>query len=444
LSIYQFLAYLAVVYYLIYYSIHSLFLALGYREASRWKKLGYLEETHRLSRSELVPPVSLVIELHTGGEEAVGWVDHALAQRFPETETIVMCRPGNEEMIATLVGTYFLRRVDRVYKRVLEAPQPLAVFQSDDRRLVLVLMETESRGKALNMAVNLSRYPLVAVAGRGVRLEEDALLRLVRPFMMGERYAPLAMGVSLPLDMEEGNQLPPRRVTRFALMESLRVQLAYQAGAPSLGGPVATYSPLMVFRKEDLVAAGGFDNRLPFMGAEAEMTLRLHRSMRDRGKAYRFAFLPQLLSRRPFPRTWRDHFRESGARRRGIADALWSGRDMLLKARYGYLGTLYIPIFWLFIQFAAAVDIAAYAAVISFFILGKIGWGFLAAFLAASLAYPAVVGVGAVAAARHELEILGGHGALLYGYAASTQLWFRQITALAAFFVFRGGGKEEA
>jgi hypothetical protein len=436
MSIYHILVYMAIAYYVGFYTVHTVFLALGYRQALRWKKLGVLEETQRLSTSELVPPVSLVAELDTSGEEAVQWVDDVLSQRFPEMEVMVIYSGTDQDIVDNLVRTYFLRRVDRVYKRVLDAPHPREVYQSDDRRLVMVLADEQKRGSSLNMALNLARYPLVAVAGNGVNLEEDALLRMARPFMMGELRTPAVMGVALPLEMEEAS-LPPRRITRFSLMESLRIQLAYQAGAPSLGGPVATYSPLLVFRKIDLLQAGGFGKGLSNIEAETDIILRLHRLLRERRRAYHFAFLPQLVSRYPFARTWMDHFREYRERRRGIAAALWSERDMIFKARYGLLGILYIPVFWLFIQLMAVMEILAYAIAITFFALGEIGWAIFGVFLASSLLYPALVGMGAVFAARRELGILGGHGALLYGYAFLTQLWFRQLTGLASLFVFQ-------
>ena len=41
MSAYYFLAWLAVAYYFILYSIHMLHLAVGYRAALRWKKMGY-------------------------------------------------------------------------------------------------------------------------------------------------------------------------------------------------------------------------------------------------------------------------------------------------------------------------------------------------------------------------------------------------------------------
>jgi cellulose synthase/poly-beta-1,6-N-acetylglucosamine synthase-like glycosyltransferase len=436
MSFYSLLAYVAIAYYLILYSFHLLYLVIGYKAAVRWKKMGYLEEAHRLSRSVIVPPLTLVIDLDSTMGDVVGWVDHVLSQRFPELEIMVLFNEEGGEGTADLIETYYLRRVDRVYKRVIEAPRALEIYQSDDRRLTLVKTENVAGGDSLNLALNLARYPLIGVAYGGPYLEDDALLCMVRPFMEGDISVPAVMGVELPLEMKWDGLLPPRRITRFAFMESLRVQLGYMVGAPYLGGPVVAYSSLILYRKRDLQKAGGFIAYLDYVGAEMNMTVRLHRLMHEEKKKYRFVFLPQLILHRLFPRSWREHIDEYGKRRKGISAALWSETDMLFKARYGRFGMIDLPFFWLFVNMAPVVGFAAFAISIFFFALGLVGWPVFTAFLASSMLYPALVGVGAVAAARRELGTLKGQGVFLYGYAFITQFWFRQLTALAPILGF--------
>jgi cellulose synthase/poly-beta-1,6-N-acetylglucosamine synthase-like glycosyltransferase len=443
MSVYHILAYLAIAYYMVLYSINMLHLALGYKAAVRWKKMGYLEEAHRLSRSMIVPPLTLVADLASTGEDAVDWVDHILSQRFPQIEVLLLFHDEDDKQARRLIRSYYLRRVDRVYRRVLEAPRPLEIYQSDDHKITLARAEGSAESESLNLALNLARYPLFAVADNGPRLEDDSLLCLVRPFMEGEKRVPAVVGVELPLDMEEEDLLPPRRITRFALMESLRVQLGYMLGAPYLGGPVMAYSSLVLYRKKKLIAAGGFKPGLDIMGAEMNMTLRLHRLMYEQRSAYRFVFLPQSIAHRPFPITWRQHLQEYRERRRGMSRALRSESDMLFRPRYGRFGLVQLPSFWLFVSLASAVGFAAYTLTIAFFILGLVGWPVLAAFLASSMLYPAMVGVGAVIAARRELGILRGQGGVLYAYAFLTQLWFRQLTALAPLFSSRSDGEIE-
>ncbi|RJP32021.1 MAG: glycosyltransferase family 2 protein [Actinobacteria bacterium] len=440
MTAYYVLAYIAIIYYLVLYSIHMLHLIIGYRAAMRWKKMGYLEETHRLSRSRIVPPLTLVADLESIGEDSAQWVDHVLSQRFAEMEVLLVFRQGDDEGARELIRTYHLRRVDRVYRRTLEAPEALEVYQSDDRSLTLVRTHGAPGSDSLNLALNLSHYPLFGVADRSPRLEDDALLCMVRPLMEGEVSVPAVMGVELPLDMARNDLLPPRRITRFALMESLRVQLGYMAGAPYLGGPVAAYASFIMYRKKDLVGAGGFKPGLSCLGAEMDMSLRLHRLMREAGRDYRFVFLPQLVVRRRFPCNLKECFEDFRERQAGISQALRSEIRMLFNARYGRVGMVHLPSFWLFVKMAPVLGFAAFALSILFFAFGRVGWPVFVAFLASATLYPALVGTGAVIAARRELGILRGQGAALYGYAFLTQFWYRQLISLAPFLGRRPRG----
>ena len=357
-----------------------------------------------------------------------------LSQRFPEMEVLLVYSGGDDVRATGLIRNYYLRRVDRVYKRTLDAPEAVEFYQSDDRRLTLIRTDGDPGSDSLNLALNLSHYPVFAVADRGPRLEEDSLLCMVRPLMEGEVRVPAVMGVELPLDMEREDLLPPRRMTRFALMESLRVQLAYMVGAPYFGGPVTAYGSLVFYRKKDLLDAGGFKPGLSCMGAEMDMSLRLHRSMHEAGRRYRFVFLPQLVAWRPFPRSLKECLSDFRERQAGISAALSSERGLLFNARYGRTGMLQLPSFWLFVKMASVLGFAAFTLVILLFAFGCIGWPVFVAFLASATLYPALVGTGAVTVARRELGILQGQGAALYGYAFLTQFWYRQVISLAPFF----------
>ncbi|MEW6554814.1 MAG: hypothetical protein AB1384_11075 [Actinomycetota bacterium] len=433
-TVYHVLVCLAIAYYLVLYTMHMLHLAVGYRAIMRWKKMGYVEEAHRLSRSGMVPPLTLVAEIDSTGEDTMHWIDRNLSQRYPEMEVLVVYGRSDDERAERIIHTFFLRRVDRVYRRVLEAPQAVEVYQSDDHRLTLVRTDGEPGADCLNLALNLARYPIFGVADRAALLEEDALLCMVRPFMEGEVSAPAVMGVELPSDMEGEGHLPPRRITRFALMDSLRIQLGFLAGAPYLGGPATAYGSLTLYRKGELLAAGGFQAGLSQVEAKMEMTLRLQRIMHEQGRLYRFAYVPQVVVRRDFPRNLGECVNEFRERQAGIQVALRSGRGTFFKTGYGHLGFVQLPSFWLFVKLAPLIGFVAFTLSIVFFALGLVGWPVFAGFLASSMLYPALVGVGAVAVARRGLGILKGQGAALFGYAFLTQFWYRQLMGLAPLF----------
>jgi len=423
-DVYHVLAWAAVGYYLLIYTAHLLHLVMGRAEVLKWKIMGYSEEAHRLSRGMKVPPLTLVADMRKVTGDHVTWADRLLSQRFPRLELILLY-PRWEEEALKVVEAFYLRQLDFVYRRQIEAPPPLAVFRSEDRRLVLVRAPQAGEGDLLNMALNLSRYPLLGVVSGGVRLEADALLRLVKPFMEGEEVT-AAAGMEWPLEDEDGWGIPSGRMTRFAFMESLRTQLGYLAGTGFLGGPCILFGSLVIYRRRDLLDAGGFRPLDSIPEVEADATLRLHRLMRERRRSYRVVFLPRVVLRRAFPRTWREYLREYRQGMEAVGAALRNSRDILFRPLYGSLGMLQLPVFWLNVRLAPFIGFCAHLACLACFAAGKVGWPPLAAFLGASTLLPGMVGAGAVAVARRELGLLRGQGILFYAYAFLAQVWFRQ------------------
>lgn len=429
MDVYHILVWVAVGYYVLVYATHLVHLVVGRTEVLKWKIMGYSEEAHRLSRGMKVPPLTLIADMRRVGGDHVVWVDRLLSQRFPRLELILLYPDWGEDALK-VVEAFYLRQLDFVFPRLLPAPSPLGVFQSEDRRLVLVRAPQEEEGALLNMAVNLSRYPLLGLVNGEVRLEADALLRLVKPFMEGEAVV-AAAGMEWPVEDAEGDGLPAKTVTRFSFAESLRTQLGYLAGTGFLGGPGILFGSLVIYPRRALVEAGGFEPRSSLPEAEADMTMRLHRLMRRTGRRYRVAFLPQVVLRRAFPRSWREHVREYREGRKAVGSALWASRDMLFRPSYGSLGLVQLPAFWLNIRLAPLIGLCAHAVCLASIAAGKVGWVPLAAFLGASMFLPGLVGAGAVAVARGELGLLKGRGILLYGYAFLAHFWFRQLTTLA-------------
>jgi cellulose synthase/poly-beta-1,6-N-acetylglucosamine synthase-like glycosyltransferase len=412
------------------------------RAASRWKQFGYEEETHRLARSELVPPVSLIADLEGLAMEPVEWLDVILSQRFPDYEVIVLYGEEQREEAERVADAFFLRGVDRVYRRVLGPPPPRGVLQSGDRRIVLVERKGPRGGASLNLAVDLCRFPLVAVLDGTVLLEDDALLCLTRPFMENRECA-AAMGLELPVEMETHDRLPRRQVTRFSLMESLRIQLGYLAGAPYLGGPVTAYASMMLFRRDFLVELGGFDPDLPPPAAQMDVFLRGHMSARSGKAGFRPAFVIRPVARRDFPLTWGEHFAQARRFHLGVSMALRRSRNALFRRQYGRFGLMMLPFFRWFVHMAGILGFLFHLAVIVPFLLGRLSWPFLVAFLAGCLGLPSLAGVGSLDIARRRAGILRGRGVLLFAYAVLAQLWFRQATTLAAvvYPAFQAGNK---
>ena len=74
--------------------------------------------------------------------------------------------------------------MDKVYRRSIETEPVRAIYGTLEHPSLLVI-DKEKGGKsdALNAGINLSRYPLFCSVDADSVIEDNALLRVVKPFM---------------------------------------------------------------------------------------------------------------------------------------------------------------------------------------------------------------------------------------------------------------------
>ena len=93
-----------------------------------------------------------------------------------------------------------------------------------------------------------------------------------------------------------------------------------------------------MFRRDLLIDAGGYDRTT--VGEDAELVVRLHRTLRQRRQPYRIVFLPDPVCWTQVPMGFRDLARQRDRWHRGLAEALWRHRSLIANPRYGIVGFL--------------------------------------------------------------------------------------------------------
>ena len=115
-----------------------------------------------------------------------------------------------------------------------------------------------------------------------------------------------------------------------------------------------------LFRRDVLEQVGGYWTGT--VGEDLEMTLRLHRAMRDQKRDYRIVYSSDPVCWTEVPSDVSSLGHQRRRWHRGLWEALWRHRGMLLRRRYGIVGTVGLPYMVVFEFLGPVFVVAAWIA----------------------------------------------------------------------------------
>lgn len=353
----------------------------------------------------LTPPVSVIMPAYNEEAGIAEAVRSMLSMRYPSVEVIVVDDGSKDGTFEQLRKAHDLVEIPRV------VPDDLPIrgtvlsthVPADGSTPLLVIRKTNSgRADALNVGVNFARNPLVCMVDADSLLDPSALLSVAKPFA-DDPLTTVATGgvVRIVNDCEVVGgrvarvRMPRRWLVRIQVIEYLRAFLLGRTGWSRIGGLLIISGAFGLFRRDALVEVGGLDP--DSIGEDAELVTRLHRHLRDRGRAYRIVFVSEPVSWTEAPSTTAVLARQRRRWSRGLAELVWKHRGMVGNPRYGRVGLLVMPYYVLFELLAPVVNLGGLVLVPFALWTGSINVDFALALLVASFGYAILVAFVALA-----------------------------------------------
>ena len=370
--------------YLIALAIASVVLTiLGWRAVDRYVRRRPLRDYGFVARSPLSLPVSILVPAHNEGPVIVPALHALLASHYVTFEVVVVNDGSTDDTLASIADAFGLVRTGRVPRSNVPSRAIKAVYTSSvDERIVVVDKENGGKADALNAGLAYARYPLVCALDADTMLDPAALSRLV--WELQSEPETIATGGIVRIvngSTVIGGRLIDVRTPRSFLgnvqiLEYLRAFLGSRLGWSHLGMLLIISGAFGLFRRDVVVAVGGWDTES--VGEDAELIVRLHRYHLDRGIPYRITFFPDPICWTEAPSSWRVLVRQRDRWQRGLIQLLHAHRSMLFRRRYGRIGSIALPYFAVFEALGPIVEITGYA-----FVLLGLGFGIVSPTLAA-------------------------------------------------------------
>jgi cellulose synthase/poly-beta-1,6-N-acetylglucosamine synthase-like glycosyltransferase len=224
--------------------------------------------------------------------------------------------------------------------------------------------------------------------------------------------------------------LPKSGLATVQVVEYLRAFLVGRVGWSRLGLLLIISGAFGLFRRSLVEAVGGWSTTT--VGEDLELVFRLHRYLRERGEECRIEFVAEPVCWTESPETLAVLSRQRRRWHRGLAEALWRHRRLFGNPRYGPLGLVAVPYFFVFELLGPVIQLFGLPVVIAAFALDALSIAFLTAFLLMSLFLGVLLSVAALA--LEELSFRrhtgGREAARLLLYAVVENFGYRQLNDL--------------
>lgn len=349
--------------YILGLSIHS---ALVLRRNHHLQRFGRVRE---MLSSRLAPPVSIVLPAYN---EAAGIVDAIRSMsivEYPRFEIVVANDGSSDDTLEALVEAFQLELVRIPYRDELSTKPMRAIYRGRSGvDITVVDKENGGRADALNAGINAARYPYVLCTDADVVLDAQCLVRAMqrvvedreRTVGVGGNIRPLN-GSTVELGHLISTSVPRGMIARMQILEYLRTFICSRPGWSEWNGLPNVSGAFGIWRRSAVLAVGGFSPG--HMGEDMDLTLRMHRFHIDNDIPYRIVYEPSAVIWTEVPESARVLRRQRIRWHRGLMQIVADFKSMLLNPRYGRVGMVTWPGYFLFEYLAPIIEFVGYIVV---------------------------------------------------------------------------------
>ena len=427
--------------------IYLILFGVSLIEVLKFIKRTFFSDYQQILQSDMTWPISILVPAHNEEKNIVETVRSLQLVNYGEFEILVINDDSTDRTLQSLIEAFDLRRLDKVYKKSIATRPIRGVYGSLTQQNLLVIdKDRGGKSDALNAGINLSKYPLFCSVDADSIIEDNALLRVVKPFMEHPEEMVAVGGIvriANGCEVHEGRvstiHLPPRALPIFQVVEYLRAFLTGRIGWSVMRSLLIISGAFGLYKKSEVIEVGGYDSNSDT--EDLELVVRLHENCRRKRMRYRIVFVPDPVCWTEVPTTFQILRRQRNRWHRGLLQSLWIHKRMFLNPKYGVIGMVTLPYFVIFEMLGPFVELTGYVTIPLAWWLGILNFEFLVLFFLLAVLCGVFLSVAAVLLEEISFRRYPGWLDLikLVVYGVLENFGYRQILSLfkvKAFFDF--------
>ncbi|MEG2597386.1 MAG: glycosyltransferase family 2 protein, partial [Oscillospiraceae bacterium] len=364
------------VFFVIYLIGYSTFLFLSVTSGAI--KLHQRRKDDRLKNllhHELYIPITIIVPAHNEETTLVDTICTLMEQDYKLFEIVVVDDGSTDKTAESLVEHFHMKLMPRPVHRVIACKKEIAIYEGKFHHIDLTLVKKENGGKAdaLNMGINISKYPYFICIDADSMLQKNSLFEISKPMMendfvvaCGGQIA-VSNGIKLVKGEVKDYSMPKKLVEAMQVLEYERSFLASRIFMNRFNGNLIISGAFGMFKKNTVILAGGYDSST--MGEDMELVVKLHAFCRANHLPYSLQYVPDAICWSQVPGSLPDLMKQRRRWHIGLFESLTKYKNVVGKKEYGLLGTISFLYFWIYELLSPYIELfGLFTIILSFFI----------------------------------------------------------------------------
>ena len=356
----------------------------------------YLKENSFVNYKDILsstesPSITIIAPAYNESLNIVENVRSLLSNHYVNYNVVIVNDGSKDDSLEKLIEAYDLEKIDYVINEKLKS-QPLraGVFKSKNpafEKLMVVDKENGGKADALNMGLNISKSEYVACIDVDCLLLEDALQKMIKPFLEVTDSKVIATGgvirIANSCVIRGGKlidvNLPKNLLVQSQILEYLRAFLLGRMAWSRLNGLLVISGAFGIFDKKIAIDVGGYDTNT--VGEDMEIIVRMRRYMEEQGRKYKVSYIPDPLCWTEAPDTYKIFISQRNRWTRGTIETLKKHRKIGFNPKYGSFGLLSYPYWLIFERLAPIIETVGIIYFAILLALNEVRWEYALTFL---------------------------------------------------------------
>ncbi|MES2701256.1 MAG: glycosyltransferase [Bacteroidota bacterium] len=360
-------------------------------EARKYMYRNAFTDFRLLVSSPHAPSVSILAPAYNEGANITENVRSLLSLYYSNLEVIIINDGSKDDTLQKMIDAYQLEKIDYHVQYRIHSKEVRGVYKSRKavyKKLVVVDKVNGGKADALNVGINVSSKDYIVCIDVDCILEQDSLLKMMKPFLEESGSKVIASGgvvrIANSCEIKDGRLekifLPANYWARMQSLEYIRAFIIGRMAWARINGLLLISGAFGAFDKQVAIDAGGYDHGT--VGEDMELVMRMRRHMEEMKLPYKVTYIPDPLCWTEAPTNSKILGRQRNRWTRGSIETLKIHKTLFFNPRYHVMGMISYPFWFFFEMLAPLIEFFGMIVFLIMSLLGMINWHSFLALLA--------------------------------------------------------------